>query len=123
MNTNERIARWVGIDTFSDGELGPLVVVDGVGYTWNPADDCRPWHFTVCEGGPPPLLAEIERRGKHDSFLRVFLLALVAELRGERGVVAREDDGSEWVEIGTAWMIRRATHAQLSAALVAVIGE
>ena len=107
MNTNERIARWLGwhrdegrwVD--SDGASGyPLLASSDFD------SDLSSWH------GPDGLLEEIERRGMWVSFCREYVK-----------IVGTGLDTPALTALRLVTMGLRATPAQLSAALVAVIGE
>ena len=140
MTNNEIIAKWAGFTKLDKPEpitlswapghfdTGPTLHHwrDPEGTYWIDAPeysrDITLWH------GPHRLLKLIEGGARTDvltpnGYLRRFLTELVGIVRGSQGVIAREDDGSEWVEVGTAWALLRASAADLAAALVAVIKE
>jgi len=123
---NEKIARWLGWEKLSRPAL-PMSE-DEPPLEWKaPSGGARfapYWDRYISEWhGGDGLLSKIEEKGPHDVFMRKFLGVLMANTRGARGVIAQESDGSEWVEIGTAWAILKATPAQLAAALVEVIDD
>jgi hypothetical protein len=63
------------------------------------------------------LLDTIDRLEPYDVYRRCVLGHLVKEVRGSQGVIAREHDGSEWVELNTAWALMRATNDQIAEAM------
>lgn len=122
MTTNKRIAEWLGWKKGS--EASPLAPDEPPLEWWTPEGKARflpfwdryneNWH------GKNGLLAEIEKRGP--AVWLVFITALIKNM-GPRRVIVHEDDGSDWVEIGTALMALESTPKELTAALIEVIAE
>jgi len=136
MTVNEKIARWLGLELkpYAPQSVrllpGDLIIdrgnvhglgIDTIFKVLNAS--LRPWEYDgniALWHGKDGLLAKIEKRGPACWY--AFIKILIVDM-GPRRVIVREDDGSEWVEIGTALMVLESTPTQLASALAKIIDE
>ena len=107
MSKNEKIARWLGWRKEDNAWFNPdgqIVLIP----RWDKEID----------GWRSQLFEVIETTG----IWYDFITALVANMDSRR-VIAHEEDGSDWVELGTVLIALRSSPAQLTDALISAIGK